>query len=418
MPIFVCMKKGMPFLPLLIALMIGISVSNGCRSGGGATPAVVLTEPSPDSCQLEPDHRYYISLPKHIHSRQTLSLVIVIDPHGDGLTAMQKFRGALRGFPVIIAGSEKLRNNDDGFEASLKNLHLDLLKKYPADPERVIVAGFSGGARMALYYGLKNPVKGMIMFGAGPGQLPASLQGKQIYAVSGTRDFNFIEQYRPVFSEFRNSSDYVNDYFRGIHTWPPERYLREAVVFCLREDTEPFHSVSHDLSYEFLEESDSLLNTDDLLFAGKALEKAWYFATEPLQQKALLDRISAFENNKEWIATQKELETYLSTEQNTEKGYAEKLSDPNMQWWSGELDSLFARITESGDPVEKDYYYRLKGFLGIYLYSRINQVLRAKDSTSLPDRLLEIYERVEPQSEDLVSFKDELSRLRRLQDPT
>jgi len=87
-----------------------------------------------------------------------------------------------------------------------------------------------------------------------------------------------------------------------------------------------------------------------------------------------------------------------------------------MVWWSGELDTLFMNIEGSGNPVETDYYYRLKGFLGIYLYSRLNQVLMAKDPTDLPERLLEIYERVEPQSEDLVRFKEELTRLRTLKD--
>lgn len=405
--------------PLLVpvAILLGLSLVQECHTDRDGISAGGFTEPLLDSCRLEPDHQYYITLPDKFNSNQSLPLVIIIDPHGDGLTALQKFRGALKGLPLVLAGSEKLKNNYEGFEASLKNLHQDVLGKYPVDPQSVIVAGFSGGARMALYYGLKKPVEGIIMFGAGPGQLPDGLQGKQLYTVSGTRDFNFVEQYRPLFSGIPNTTGYLNDYFREIHAWPPERYIREAVVFCLREETEPYHHISNLISGEFLEEFDSLQNANDLFFAGKALEKAWYFATKSKQKDKLQGKIEAFEHNVAWFTSQKEIEEYLKAEDRIKHQYVEKLADPDMEWWSGELDTLFINISESGNPVEKDYYYRLKGFLGIYLYTRINQVLMAKDPTDLPDRLLEIYERVEPQSEDLDHFKSELSRLREMKVP-
>jgi predicted esterase len=409
------MRYNWNALLIPVALLLGFSLV-GCHTDQGEISAGDFIDPRLDSCRVEPDHQYYITLPDHYHSKQALPLVIIIDPHGDGLTALQKFRGALNGLPLVMAGSEKLQNNYEGFEASIKNLHQDVLGKYPVDPQSVIVAGFSGGARMALYYGLKYPVEGIIMFGAGPGQLPAGLQGKQIYAVSGTRDFNFVEQYRPLFTGIPNSTDYMNDYFRGIHAWPPERYIREAVVFCLREEKEPYHHISHVLYDEFLEEFDSLQNANDLFFAGKALEKAWYFATRSKQKNRLLGKIDAFEHNVAWFTSQREIEEYLKAEERIKHLYAENLANPDMEWWSGELDTLFTNIRESNNPVETDYYYRLKGFLGIYLYSRINQLLLAKNSTDLMDRLLEIYERVEPQSEDLVHFKEELSRLRTSKD--
>jgi predicted esterase len=406
------MRKYGYSLCYLNALFLAILLIHGCKTGRGEISSGGFTEPSLDSCRIEPDHQYDISLPDPTSGKQVLPLVIIIDPHGDGLTAIQKFRGALKGLPVVMAGSEKLRNNYEGFEASLKNLHQDIINKYPVDPQKVIVAGFSGGARMALYYGLKYPVNGIIMFGAGPGQLPASSARKQIYAVSGTRDFNFVEQYRRLFMGIPNGSGYVSDYFRGIHEWPPERYIRESVVFCLKVETEPFHRISHDLSGKFLEEFDSLRNVNDLFFAGKALEKAWYFATKPVQQKQLLEKINKFEHQAAWFTCQKEFEAYLTKENRVKQMFAENLADPDMAWWNAELDTLFTKISTSGEPVETDYYYRLKGFLGIYLYSRLNQLLMGGNTTNLTDRLLEIYARVEPQSEDLVRFRSELSRLR------
>jgi pimeloyl-ACP methyl ester carboxylesterase len=396
------------------AVWLSILLLQGCKGERSDASPNVYKVPLSDSCLFEPDHHYDVTYPDRPDPKQLIPLVIVIDPHGDGLTAMQKFRDALEDLPFVIAGSEKIRNNYENFEISLQNLYQDILEKYPVDPQRVFVAGFSGGARMALYYGLHNPANGIIMFGAGPGNLPSGYQSPRIYAVSGTRDFNFIEQYRPLFSGIRDHTAYVNDYFRGIHSWPPGRYIREAVVFSLRDETESFKEISNNLSLEFLQEYDSLRNAEDLFFAGKALEKAWYFSTESKQQKALLEKINAFASDEEWMACQREIETYFNQEVTIKAMYVEKLADPDLEWWTGELNSLFAKINNGSNPVETDYYYRLKGFLGIYLYSRITQLLRTNNSSGLMDRLMEIYEQVEPQSEDLVRFKVELSRLRGL----
>jgi pimeloyl-ACP methyl ester carboxylesterase len=366
-----------------------------------------------DSCRMEPDHQYYISLPDDLHSGQKIPLIIVIDPHGAGFSAMQKFKDALKDLPVAIAGSNKLQNNYAGFEASLKHLHNDLLAKYPVDPQKVIVAGFSGGARMALYYGIKNPVHGIIMFGAGPGSLNNGFQQNQIYAVSGTRDFNFFEQYRPLLIDIPDNSKNINDYFRGMHNWPPERYIREAVVFFLREISSTYNALSLTLSEDFLEESDSLQSANDLFFAGKALEKAWYFAAGN-RQKSISTKIDAFESNPEWIACQRKIETLLKSEERIKQVFAANLVDPDTIWWSKEVNSLITKIHDCSDPAEIDYYYRLKGFLGIYLYTQINSLLNSKNSSDLMDRLIRIYQQVEPDSEDLGKFKVELSQIRDL----
>ena len=292
-----------------------------CRSDHGKPLPVKFTVPVIGSCILEPDHQYYVSLPDQLDPREKIPLLIIIDPHGDGLTALQKFTAALEDLPVVIAASNKLRNNAAGFEVSLENLKNDLITKYPVDPQKIIVAGFSGGARMALYYGIKNPVYGIIMFGAGPGELMNRIQNKRIYAASGTRDFNFIEQYRPLFTNIQSGSTYANDYFRGTHTWPSERYLREGFVYCLRDASKSFGAISSDFSQEFLEEADSLQEANDLFFAGKALEKAWCFGRGK-QKRALSGKIDAFKSNPDWITCQGKIESLLKSEENIKRMYA------------------------------------------------------------------------------------------------
>ena len=397
---------------LLVLLFFLVLLGAGCKNDRVHSMVPGHSLPARDSCRFEPDHHYFVTLPDHTGPDKKFPLVIAIDPHGDGLLAVQKFRDALKDLPVVVAGSGKVRNNYPGYELSLNNLYNDLLEKYPVDPDRVLMAGFSGGARMALDYGLRNPVRGIVMFGAGPVQVRGGFQEKQVYAVSGTRDFNFSEQYRPLFSDLEGSSGYVNDYFRGIHEWPPEQYIREAVIYCFRDVTGPFRSLSGSLTSDFMEEADSLQAAGDILFAGKALEKAYYFTDGKKLRNQLLQRISEFRKNPDWIAGQHEIENFLRLEAQKKRVYAEKLQDPDMAWWSGELDTLFFQIDNAEDLLERDHYARLKGFLGIYLYSRINTLLRNGNTSDLTDRMLEIYERVEPASDDLENFKFLLSILK------
>ena len=177
-------------------LLIAALLVSGCKHGRVDSEVSGHSPPYLDSCDFEPSHHYYITLPNVYAGDQNFPLVIVLDPHGDGLLAVQKFRDALEDLPVAVAGSLMLRNNYRYFELSLNRLYSDLLEKYPVERTKVIVAGFSGGARMALEYGLKYPVRGIVMFGAGPVQLRGGPQGKWIYAVSGTEDFNFGGQFR------------------------------------------------------------------------------------------------------------------------------------------------------------------------------------------------------------------------------
>ena len=387
-----------------VALCICSFLLPGCKGDREITKSLAFTDPVLETCIMESDHHYYAILPDQIPSGQKIPLLMVIDPHGDGLTTINRFKNALEGLPLVIAASNKVENNYSGFEASLENMKNDLLTKYAVDPRFIIVSGFSGGARMAYYYGLNSPVHGIIMFGAGPDQHRGPVPNKPIYAVSGTRDFNFSEQYRPLFRDFQKIPPYLSDYFRGTHSWPPESYILEAVVFCMMQDSDIFRELAGKHARSFLMEADSLEKAKDLLFAGKALEKAWYFAAGD-QKKALTGQIDAFKNNPEWKAYQGKIDSLLKSEEKMKYFYAEHLVDPDTVWWNGALNHLKSQMNFSQDSLEKDYYYRLKGFLGIYLYSQINTFLQKQGPGDLTLRLIRIYEELEPDSEDLKKFK-------------
>lgn len=386
-------------------ILVSFTLMTGCSGDRTVLPEVSYTDPAPDSCISDPGHRYFISMPERIDAGHKLPLIIAIDPHGDGQHAVKKFAGSLTGIPAIIVGSGKIRNNYEGFEASIIALRDEVQARYPVDPERFIIAGFSGGARMAYYFGMNHKVCGIIMYGAGPGRVPAGAMTKRLYAVSGTRDFNFMEQYVPPFSAMNGGVDYFTDYFRGTHEWPPSGNIYESVVYVLRDSPDMDESVLKDITDRFLNEYDSLLKANDLFFAGKALEKAWHFVPGTKDKEKITEKIDAFKKMPAFTEYQEKFESFLSREIKLKQAYAGRLSDPDTAWWRREVSSLQNNLGNCTDSMQADYFYRLKGFTGIILYSQINDLLRQGIVNEQVWKLLVIYEQAEPVSADLFYFK-------------
>jgi hypothetical protein len=89
----------------------------------------------------------------------------------------------------------------------------------------------------------------------------------------------------------------------------------------------------------------------------------------------------------------------------------DRLADADTTWWKKEIQGLNNRIQSTSDPETEDLLYRLKGFIGIILYSQINSLLQDERPSPELGRLMTIYELAEPESEDLPRFKEQIRRL-------
>ena len=104
-------------------------------------------------------------------------------------------------------------------------------------------------------------------------------------------------------------------------------------------------------------------------------------------------------------------ESYLQKELKLKQAYVSKLTDPDTIWWKKEIQSLNQNLLSCPDPVQEDFYNRIKGFIGIILYSQINSILQNDQITDELVKLLVIYELAEPESPDLTGFKARISEL-------
>lgn len=354
-----------------------------------------------DVCISNLQNKYHILQPADKIPSQKLPLVIIIDAHGDGKMAVNKFRPAVKYFPCLLLGSDLVKNNFPDYEQAISQILSDAKAKYPVDEKHIIISGFSGGARMAYSYSLHHQVSGVIMCGAGPGQqMPAC----PLYAISGMGDFNFGEQYvRPKITSFDNQ-EYITDYFHGIHEWPQAEQLSDALLFLLRDDSYT-EKIRQNRSKKLLQLADSLENEGDAIMAWKAIEKSAKLSVNQKgrsqaekQGKALLERIGfqkAFAS----------LEKYLQQENRLRKAYADRLLTENTEWWKKELRSLQERLEAEPPGLTTDHYLRIKGYLGIMLYSNVNYLIHNDPGNPHMEQILDIYEFAEPENPDPWFFK-------------
>ena len=118
-----------------------------------------------DTCLSNPAHSYQVFVPSHEKSDQQLPLLVAIDPHGSGQTAMEHLKEAASKYKVLLVASNLIQNNDPHYLQELDELIDDVKKRYPIG-DRLFLAGFSGGARMSLGYAFNHAVAGVIACGA------------------------------------------------------------------------------------------------------------------------------------------------------------------------------------------------------------------------------------------------------------
>ena len=112
--------------------------------------------------------------------------------------------------------------------AAAQAMSADVGRRFSIDPQRVYLAGMSGGARVATGIALANPlIAGVIASSAGfPDSQPRTRVPFAVFSTAGTEDFNYMEM---RMLDRRLSSAHFLAVFRGGHTLPPDDVAFDAV---------------------------------------------------------------------------------------------------------------------------------------------------------------------------------------------
>ena len=184
-------------------------------------------------CRKDAGQSYALYLPSGYSADRTWPIIYAFDAGARGLVPVQRFQDAAERYGFIVVGSNNSRNGpisvaNDAFRAMVT----DTTARFAVDPRRVYLAGFSGGARVAVLAALAlENAAGVIGAGAGfpdhiqpTGSLPFAY-----YGTAGTDDFNYPEMKQLDSALLELGLPRWLEVFEGGHDWPPADVCVRAI---------------------------------------------------------------------------------------------------------------------------------------------------------------------------------------------
>jgi len=390
------------FLLLYFMLFCVLVSCSGAGKSAEAGRAIDRT----DSCKLDATNTYEVYIPARKSAVDKLPLLVILDAHGSGKFAIDKFKQGANRYPAVLIASNLIKNGYEEYEGAIQTLIDDVRKKYPVS-ETVFLSGFSGGARMALYYGMQHSLNGLIMCGALANQDQIRTLRCPVISISGMDDFNFIETAQYLFQDQSIPANLKIELTNDSHSWPDSVTLGNALGFlCLsgNDASKPSQQESQLKIYcQHQQERIKLLKQQgDYLKA--ALVARYMSSTVPFNSDAsFASTYRDLKANKNYINQMNRLEKCLQTEISMRQPYLEAFHTKDTLWWKNEIKTTEDKIRTEQDAYTTDMYRRIKGFLGIASYSLCKQAVNQQNAEALT-KILSIYRILEPENPDMFYF--------------
>jgi tetratricopeptide (TPR) repeat protein len=177
---------------------------------------------------------YALYLPSGYTPEKSWPIIYAFDPGARGKLPVGLFREVAEQHGYIVVGSNNSRNGPGvPLTKILAALWDDTHERFKLDERRVYAAGFSGGARVACYFGyvFEKRVAGVIAAGAGLSENvhPPATTPFALYGIAGVDDFNYFEV-KELTQEFADLGLVERmKTIEGGHEWPPSGVCAEAM---------------------------------------------------------------------------------------------------------------------------------------------------------------------------------------------
>ncbi len=361
----------------------------------------IVKESSNENKQAEiketpkPQARYSIYISEN--TKEIEGVILILDPHSKPELVMDSLHRFADSNNVALLGLTDIHNGITDYDAIINRDLNHFLEDYKNLRPKVYLLGFSGGARMALFYARNHRIDGIIMCGAGMqrnSQFPFPT-----VLLSGTKDFNFIEQYYDSKDPFAMNKNIIAFHYRGIHAWPPISKIKLAFDFIINRQV----GGNDDISNFQMKQSAIHIKNKDYFDAFKSMEMAYKFASHQ-NTEPMLTKFKAL-NKKYMIKLYFDrTELYLEEEVKRYHVLTESMDKKDYKWWVNQIKYIENR-SKKRDAISADSYARTKAYLGIVAYSKINKAISGQQNGENLHKYMLIYELLEPENPDLFFFK-------------
>lgn len=387
----------------ILVLSCGLfSSCHGAEKPIRTTHAVMRT----DSCLSDSHNRYEVYIPERAKVDDTLPMLLILDAHGAGRFALKKFILAANQYHLLLVASDVVKNDVPNYVGIIETMVQDVRQKYPVN-NVIFIAGFSGGARMALGFALTHSVNGLLLSGALAD--PKELQSLHcpVISISGMDDFNFIETAQYLFPIKNMPSNLKIELTHASHDWPDSLLLADEVGFLRFSGMSDHSSLSQKADLHVYEQKqqkrmDALIGQDNFLQAVLIAHNM--ASTFPFDTVTVFNNTySTLTSNPNFQHDLTQLRQSLEDEMNLRQFYLNSLLTQDKSWWQSQINHLQQNIISGKDSYIRDMYKRVKAFLGIVCYSAAQQAVHSNDDVAL-EKILIVYRLLEPHNPDMFYF--------------
>ncbi|MFQ5720374.1 MAG: hypothetical protein ACE5IK_12570 [Acidobacteriota bacterium] len=220
---------GTTLTAVILAAGVAGAGAPGTFPTGEIVPRVAAT--------VDPARTYALYLPSGYTPQHRWPLLIVMDPRGRAIRAMERFVPAAERFGYVVVSSYDTRSDGprEPNILALRAIFPDTEERLAIDGRRHYLAGFSGTARLAWDVAARLPgrVAGIFGVGAGfpPGFEPPDEMTWVFAGAAGVLDFNHDEMRALEGILDRSGMPHRMESFEGPHAWAPEEICSRAIAW-------------------------------------------------------------------------------------------------------------------------------------------------------------------------------------------
>jgi predicted esterase len=344
--------------------------------------------------------QYAVYLPKSYTHDRAYGVVYFFDAQGRGENPVAHYDILADMYDLIIVGSWNSRNGQRPEEgrAIFKQMFKDTREKFNIDSNRVALAGFSGGARVAADIAQHDPMI-FAVGGCAAGFQPGMQDKFAFIGIVGVEDFNFQEMRALDEALDKTSIHHMFEYFVGGHDWPDVNFVAKMFQFfqmrAMANGKMPKSEKAVEGMLKGYNYQDSLMKaTQQDQFRWVLQRKTMGYLTgvhdiAPMQAiKAALD--SSAQVRAERLRLAQELQQELAMRQQ----YGSLLQTaPAAQWQK--IGGMLNKMGRHGADEAAWMYMRVVNYLSLNAFLMSKQALENADLVAA-ERLISIYSSIDP----------------------
>lgn len=346
------------------------------------------------ACIQDASQSYSLYLPTNYSDSIKFPVIIFFDPHGSGSYPVGLYKSIAEEFGYILMGSNNSKNGlqFDQTNVIASSLVNEAISKFSIDKKRISLAGFSGGAKVALVAASNNPDLCSVVYCGASIPFDNINQLPPAAGFAGQKDLNYTEVMLSAAALEQKKIPHTIIEWKGKHEWSDSVTFEDAFYWCsfsaMRNKTIPKNA---ELIKKFLQQKNkSLAATKNALIQSNIYNEIIAFLQALTNVSPYQSKLATLIQSESYKKEQLKQQITIQTESAMKQNYVSSFENRDLNWWKTEI----ARM-RSVKGEQEIMYQRLLAYLSLAGYSYSNNAVK-QNNFSAAQQFLAVYKLADP----------------------